>query len=103
MQQASITTRDLQKLSESTDNIYYSIIIIGKRARQISIKTQKELKDKLNNFASTVDNLEEIQENREQTEISKFYEKKPKPPIVALEEFYDNKIHYNLTTLEKQP
>lgn len=100
MQQISIITRDLQQISEPTGNIYYSIIILGKRARQISIKTQEELKTKLDKFADTDDSSEETHENHEQTEISKFYEKKPKPPAVAIEEFCDHKTYFSLTKSE---
>ncbi len=98
MQEASIVTRDMDVLSKSTGNIYQSIAIIGKRARQLSTQTQVELKQKLESFAHTIDNLEEIQENQEQTEISKFYEKKPKPASIAIGEFIENKIHYNSNT-----
>ena len=90
----SIETRDLDKLSEETGNIYESVAIIGKRSRQIASNIKEELNNKLAEFASTVDNLEEVFENREQIEISKFYEKKPKPTNVAIEEYYEGKIRY---------
>ncbi len=90
--QASIQTRDLDKLSEPTGNIYKSVAIISKRARQIATNTKEELNSKLAEFASTVDNLEEIFENREQIEISKYYEKLPKPTALAIEEFQEGKI-----------
>ncbi|MEJ2005970.1 MAG: DNA-directed RNA polymerase subunit omega, partial [Cyclobacteriaceae bacterium] len=77
--QASIITRDVEKLSEKTGNIYEAVAIISQRARQITINVKEELNSKLAEFASTVDNLEEIFENREQIEISKFYERMPKP------------------------
>ena len=70
---ASIITRDNEKIAEPTGNIYESIAVIGKRARQISAQQKEELNSKLAEFASSVDNLEEIFENREQIEISKFY------------------------------
>ena len=88
----SIVTRDILKLSESTGNIYKSLIVISKRARQISSVVKEELSGKLAEFASTVDNLEEIFENREQIEISKFYERMPKPTNVSVEEFLEGKI-----------
>jgi len=91
---ASIVTRDIQKMAEPTGNIYESIAIIGKRARQISTNVKEELNSKLAEFASTVDNLEEIFENREQIEISRFYERMPKPTIVATEEFLEGKIFF---------
>lgn len=92
--QASIITRDLDIIAEPTGNIYESVAIISKRARQISSKMKEELSTKLAEFASTVDNLEEIFENREQIEISKFYERMPKPTTVATEEFLEDEIMY---------
>lgn len=88
----SIVTRNIVDLSTSTGNIYKSLNVISKRARQISSNVREELSGKLAEFASTVDNLEEIFENREQIEISKFYERMPKPTIVAIEEFNEGKI-----------
>lgn len=92
--QPSIITRDVDKLAEPTGNIYESVAIISKRARQISSKMKEELSSKLADFASTVDNLEEIFENREQIEISKFYERMPKPTNVAVDEFLEGKIMF---------
>lgn len=94
MANASIITRDIDKIADKTGNLYKSLAVISKRARQISVKTKEELNSKLNEFASTVDNLEEIFENREQIEISKFYEKMPKPTAVAIEEFIEDKVYY---------
>ncbi len=90
----SIITRDNKVLSEPTGNIYESIAVIGKRARQISAQQKEELNGKLAEFASSVDNLEEIFENREQIEISKFYERMPKPSTVAVEEFLEGKVSF---------
>jgi DNA-directed RNA polymerase subunit K/omega len=90
----SLTTRELDKLEEGTGNIYKSISIIAKRSRQISNKLKEELSSKLSEFASSVDNLEEIFENREQIEISKYYERLPKPTLLAIEEFLEGKIYY---------
>ncbi|MCG8320464.1 MAG: DNA-directed RNA polymerase subunit omega [Cytophagales bacterium] len=92
--QSSIITRDLAEISRPTGNIYESVAIISKRARQISTKMKEELNSKLAEFASTVDNLEEIFENREQIEISKFYERMPKPTSVATEEFLEGEIMF---------
>ncbi len=92
--QASIITRDNAQLAKPTENIYESVVIVGKRARQLSAEMKEELSNKLAEFASTVDNLEEIFENREQIEISKFYEKMPKPTIVATDEFLDGKLYF---------
>lgn len=91
---ASITTRDVDKLADITGNIYESVAVISKRARQISSKMKDELNSKLAEFASTVDNLEEIFENREQIEISRFYERMPKPTNVAIDEFLGNEVMF---------
>ena len=99
---SSIVTRDVDKLSEGTGNIYESLVVIARRSRQISTKVKEELSNKLADFASTVDNLEEIFENREQIEISKFYERMPKPSILALEEFMENKIMFRKPTQEAE-
>lgn len=90
----SIITRDLDKISEPTGNLYESIHIIGQRAKQISSSMKEELNNKLSEFASTVDNLEEVFENKEQIEISKFYERMPKPSTLAMEEFMEGKLYF---------
>ncbi|MBS1525211.1 MAG: DNA-directed RNA polymerase subunit omega [Bacteroidetes bacterium] len=87
-------TRDLRELDVKTDNIYESIVIMAKRANQISNNVKEELHQKLSEFASSNDNLEEVFENREQIEISKHYEKMPKPSLVAVQEFLEDKIYY---------
>ena len=87
------TTRDLRNLDGKSGNIYESIAIISKRANQISTEIKEELTNKLAEFASNTDNLEEIFENREQIEISKFYERMPKASLIAIQEFLDNKIY----------
>ena len=97
---ASLITRDTDKLAETTVNIYQSVAIIAKRSRQISAKMKEELSQKLAEFASTVDNLEEVFENREQIEISRFYERMPKPTAVATEEFINNKLNYRFAEVE---
>jgi DNA-directed RNA polymerase subunit K/omega len=91
---SSTVTRDLRELDVKTDNIYESLVIMSKRANQISNNIKEELHQKLSEFASANDNLEEVFENREQIEISKYYEKLPKPTLVAVQEFLDNKIYY---------
>lgn len=92
--QTSVITRDLDKLSAPTGNIYETVAIISQRARQIAIDLKEELNAKLAEFATTVDNLEEIFENREQIEISKFYERMPKPTTLATEEFLEGKLNF---------
>jgi len=87
-------TRDIMKLADETGNIYESVAIIAKRANQISTDLKSEISKKLQEFASTSDNLDEVFENREQIEISRFYEKLPKPSLIATQEFIDGKIYY---------
>jgi DNA-directed RNA polymerase subunit K/omega len=96
----SIITRDLDKVADQTGNIYESIHIVGQRAKQISSTLKEELNNKLSEFASTVDNLEEVFENKEQIEISKFYERMPKPTSLAMEEFIEGKIHHRFPSQE---
>ncbi|HTH82276.1 MAG TPA: DNA-directed RNA polymerase subunit omega [Mucilaginibacter sp.] len=91
---SSTVTRDLRELDVETGNIYESLVIMSKRANQISNNVKEELHQKLSEFASSNDNLEEIFENREQIEISKHYEKLPKPSLVAVQEFLDGKVYY---------
>lgn len=92
MKKASIITRDMNDIAEPTGNIYKSIRVIAQRSNQLAIKTKEELSAKLAEFATTVDNLEEIFENREQIEISRYYERMPKAPSVAIGEFMEGKI-----------
>ncbi len=87
-------TRDLNNFDKDTGNIYESLVVVSTRSNQIAQELKEELRQKLDEFASYSDNLEEIFENREQIEISKFYEKLPKPTLIALQEFLDNKISY---------
>ncbi len=89
----STITRDTIDLEKSTGNIYETIVILAKRSNQISTELKEELTQKLQEFASSTDNLEEIFENREQIEISKFYEKLPKPVAMAIEELVDDEIY----------
>lgn len=96
------TTRDLRDLDGKTGNIYESIAIISKRANQISAEMKEELTNKLAEFATNTDNLEEIFENREQIEISKYYERLPKPSLIAIQEFFDDKIYHRNPTTEVQ-
>ena len=87
-------TRDLRDLDGKTGNLYESIAIISKRANQISAEMKEELTNKLAEFASNTDNLEEIFENREQIEISKHYERLPKAVAIAIQEYLDNGIYF---------
>jgi len=90
-------TRDLSNFDKETGNIYESLVIASTRSNQIALELKEELRQKLDEFASYSDNLEEIFENREQIEISKFYEKLPKPSLIALQEFLDDKISFRNT------
>jgi len=94
-------TRDIDRLDRETGNIYQSVMIIAKRANQISVEIKQELNRKLEEFASYTDNLEEVFENREQIEISRFYERLAKPTLIATEEFIEEQIYYRLA--EPQP
>lgn len=87
-------TRDLTTFDKNTGNIYESVAIISRRANQISSEIKEELSGKLAEFASTVDNLEEIFENKEQIEVSKHYEKLPKATLIAVEEFMNEKVYH---------
>lgn len=91
---SSTITRDLREFDIETDNLYESIVVMSKRANQISVEVKEELNQKLSEFATSNDNLEEIFENREQIEISKHYERLPKPSLVAVDEFLNNKVYY---------
>jgi DNA-directed RNA polymerase subunit K/omega len=89
-----VETKNLVDIKAKTGNLYESIAIVAKRANQINIALKEELHNKLEEFASHTDNLEEIHENKEQIEISKAYEKMPNPAILATQEFMENKIYY---------
>ncbi|MDD4108919.1 MAG: DNA-directed RNA polymerase subunit omega [Prolixibacteraceae bacterium] len=86
--------RDLDILTNETGNIYETVMILGKRANQIASELKEELNQKLQEFASFTDNLEEIFENREQIEISKFYERLPKPTLIAFQEWEAGQIYH---------
>lgn len=88
--------RDL--IENPTENIYEAITIIAKRATQINAEIKKELSEKLDEFATYNDSLEEVFENKEQIEVSKFYERLPKPHAIAVEEWEEDKIYYRDTT-----
>ena len=87
-------TRDLDKLEAPTGNIYETVMIIAKRSNQISVEMKQELNRKLEEFANYTDNLEEVFENREQIEISKFYERLPKPTLISMQEFMEDQVYF---------
>jgi DNA-directed RNA polymerase subunit K/omega len=87
-------TRDMNSMSEDVGNVYETVKIISKRANQISAEIKSELDKKLQEFASMNENIEEVFENREQIEISRYYEKLPKPVLIATQEFIEDKVYY---------
>lgn len=90
----STITRNMNEIEDVTGNIYESCVITAKRSDQIAIDLKEELVGKINEFASSTDNLEEIFENREQIEISRFYERLPKTNAMALKELLDDKVYW---------
>jgi len=89
-----VDTRDTKQIKLKTGNIYESISIIAKRANQINITLKEELHNKLEEFATHTDSLEEVHENKEQIEISRAYEKMPNPALLATQEFMDDKVYF---------
>jgi DNA-directed RNA polymerase subunit K/omega len=100
---ASLTTKTFDKnvLDQKTSNIYEALSIVAKRSVQINAEIKKELVDKLEEFATYTDSLEEVFENKEQIEVSKFYEKMPKPHAMAIEEWLNDRIYYRNTLTEE--
>lgn len=87
-------TRRIRDFDAETGNIYETVAIVSKRANQIAVEMKEELNQKIQEFATTQDNLEEIFENREQIEIARFYERLAKPTLISLHEFESDKIYY---------
>ena len=94
-------TRDMNQLCADTGNVYETVNIIARRANQIAVEMKSELDKKLQEFASFNDNLEEVFENREQIEISRYYEKLPKPTLIAAQEYVDGKIFWKNPSKDK--
>ena len=90
----NLEARDLNEVKSKTGNLYESISIIGRRASQINISLKEELHNKLEEFASHTDSLEEVHENKEQIEISRAYERMPNPALLATQEFMDDKVYF---------
>lgn len=99
---SNTVTRDMMDLCADTGNIYETVAIIGKRANQISVEMKNDLSKKLQEFASYNDNLEEVFENREQIEISRYYEKLPKPTLIAAQEYEEGKVYFRNPAKEKR-
>lgn len=95
-------TRDVKFLAEPTGNIYETVAILYKRANQIASAEKKELTKKLEDFKNERDTMEEMFENREQIEISKYYERQPKPALVAVEEFIAGELYYRTAKHEEE-
>lgn len=89
----NIITRDIREFDKKTGNLYEAVAIMSKRANQINTKLKEELYNKLKEFSSSTDTLEEIFENREQIEVSKYFERLPKPASIAIQEFLEDKIY----------
>jgi len=98
----STVTRDMNALSAEVGNVYETVKIIAKRSNQITAEMKSELEKKLQEFSSYADNIEEVFENREQIEISRFYEKLPKPTLIAAQEFTESKVYYRNPLKEKK-
>ena len=94
-------TRNVMEISEPVGNVYEMVRVISKRANQLSIEMKQDLDSKLQEFASYSDNLEEVFENHEQIEISRFFEKLPKPSLIAIEDWKDGEIYYRNPAKEK--
>lgn len=98
---ANTITRNLMDLCKDTGNIYETVAILGKRANQISVAMKEELTRKLQEFGSSQDNLEEIFENEEQIQISRYYERLPKPTLIATQQFIEDKVYYRNPSKER--
>lgn len=94
--ESNTVTRDLRKFDKNTDNVYQSVVIIAKRANQIGSEMKEELNNKLSEFATSTDNLEEVFENREQIEIARYYEQLPKPSLIAISEYLDDEVYFRV-------
>ena len=95
-------TRDRRKFINHTGNVYETLAILGKRANQISAELKEELSGKLEEFNTHTENLEEVFENREQIEISRYYEKLPKASLLAIQEWLDDEIYFRHTEVEEK-
>jgi hypothetical protein len=94
-------TRNIEDFTKGTANVYETVSILSKRANQIGLEIKEELNQKISEFATTTDNLEEVFENREQIEIAKYYEHLPKPTLIAIHEYVNEDIYYRNPHKEK--
>lgn len=91
----SIEPQNLNKYASVTGNLYETLVVLSRRSKQLGIEEKEELHSKLDEFASTTDSMEEVHENREQIEISRFYERLPHPTLIAQQEMFDGEIYFN--------
>jgi DNA-directed RNA polymerase subunit K/omega len=91
---SSTVTRDMQSMTAETGNVYETVRIIGKRANEIAADIKHDLGEKLQEFSSYTDSLDEVFENREQIEISRYFERLPKPTLIAAQEFVDDEVYF---------
>ena len=99
--EVTTVTRDMIELSQDTGNVYETVCIIAKRANQIAAQMKSDLEKKLQEFAPYNDNLEEISENREQIEISRYYERLPKPTLIATQEYIEHKLFFHKSNKDR--
>lgn len=99
--ESTTVTRDMRQFDKESGNIYQTVVIISKRANQIGLEMKEELNSKLEEFATSTDNLEEIFENREQIEIARFYEQLPKPSLISISEYQNRNIYFRIP--EEEP
>ena len=99
-----VSARDIASVVSDTGNIYETLAIVSRRARQLAVDLKHELDQKLEEFAETTDTIEEVVENKEQIEISKFYEKLPNPVLIAMREYLDGELYnrYNSRNEEEE-
>lgn len=95
-------TRDIKNLAEPTGNIYETVVVLSQRANQIALAEKKELAKKLEDFKNERDTMDEVFENKEQIEISKYYERQPKPDLVAIAEFEAGEISYRTAETDER-
>ena len=99
---SNTVTRDIRNLAEPTGNIYESVVVLYKRANEIAAAEKKELSRKLEEFKAERDSMDEVFENKEQIEISKYYERQPKPALVAISEFENGELYYRVAEKENK-
>ncbi len=99
----NIRARNMEALSGKAANVYEALSVVAKRAKQLSVDLKQELHQKLEEFATSSDAIEEISENKEQIEISKFYERLPNSVIIAMEEFMNDELYFRYNDKKKKP